>query len=329
MIKYFFLIIFIILSINTCNAEDIYLNYTDSTDIYIFSSTQVQPDYNFTLDMDNNVYYITSNIRYGVYVVTNGVYYNNLSFNHDSSNYLISEKYDIDDYTLWWIFDNPIGKKVNYSLDIYKNNEIIQKEHNKYYIFKSSTTFSKTQYTFILNELQIINTYSSIESRKKEQYNYKFENEILINQFSINNIIIGSLNSVTYYIEYVKIGDKPKSYYIDQLHPLFKTPYNAIGKHFDKNNSFLNILLIVSYLLRGLFFWIKVIYLSLFTIIIIILIGVIPLYSFITSYNRQTFIHKLFSTYRYSFMLCIKIIKYITHLIIEMLKIISNLIPFT
>ena len=314
MIKYLLIILFVLLSFNTALGDTITLPYTETTNI-----SQINMDYNsnnytiLTLN-DNEIYRIENKYKFGTLNINEGVYYSNISFIHNYNNITISEKYNISDAIL--------SKKVNYSLSIYNNDILNSNSHNDYYVFTTSCYFAKTRYIFLTDKIEVKNTYSDISG-----YNWHFYNLVISDNLIITNVNLSftdiSDNGRNIYIEYVYEGVKPKSYYIDKLNPILQLPYNLI-KGFDGNNNILNILLITSYILSALFFWTKVLYMSMFTIFIIVLIAVIPFISLSQSNNRNGFINKLFSNYIKLFQIMLNIVKYMINLIIKLIE----LIPF-
>lgn len=315
MIKRIFLILFILLSFNTVLGDTINLPYTQSSNI-----TQINTDFNnvtYTLvtNNDNEIYRITNNYKFGSLIINEGVYYSNISFTHNYINITISEKYNISDAFL--------SKKVVYHLSIYENNELTSNSYNEYYVFTTSSYFSKVEYTFLTDEIIIKNTYSDISGYNFNNYYLSVSNNLILNNVNLSFDTNNDNTGRNIYIEYIFEGIKPKSYYVDKLHPILKLPYQLISNH-DNNNNILNMLLILSYILSALFFWIRVLYTSMFTILIIILIGVIPFISLSQTNNRNDFINKLIKNYTIFFQIILDIVKYIINLVIKLIE----LIPF-
>lgn len=316
MFKYLLLILFILFSFNIVIGETIILPYTETsntTEINIYEYDD--NTYNILTLNDNEIYQIFQHYKFGVLNVDEGLYISNISFIHNYINTTISEKYNITDAFL--------SKKVNYSLCIYQNNNLTSKSYNEYHIFSTSCYFSNTKYIFLTDEIIIKNTYSDISGYNWNYYYLSVQNNLILTDvnlsFNTDNVKPGR----NIYIEYVYEGIKPKSYYIDKLNPILRLPYTLISS-LDGENNILNILLIMSYILSGLFFWTKVLYTSMFTILIIILIAVIPFISLSQTNNRNEFINKLFSNYTKLFQILLNIVKYMINLIIKIIE----LIPF-
>lgn len=314
MIKPLLIFLFILLSFNTVLGETINLSYTDTSNI-----TQINIDYNsnnYTILAlnDNEIYKIEQKYKFGTLIINEGNYISNISFIHNYDNITISENYNISDALF--------SKKVNYSLSIYKNNELNSVSHNDYYVFTTSCYFAKTRYIFLTDEIEIKNTYSDISGYNWHFYNLDISNNLIITNVNLTFTNISD-NGRNIYIEWVYEGVKPKSYYIEKLNPILRLPYTLISS-FDSDNNILNILLITTYILTSMFFWIKVLYTSMFTILIIILIAVIPFISLSQSNNRNDFINRLFSNYTKLFQIMLNIVKYMINLIIKLIE----LIPF-
>ena len=318
MIKQLFLILFILFSFNTVIGETITLPYTESS-----NSTQINIyEYNnesytiLTLN-DNEIYQISQYYKFGVLNIDEGVYYSNTSFIYNYINTTISEKYNITDAFL--------SKKVNYDLSIYENNILKSNSYKEYYVFTTSCFFSKTEYTFLTDEIIIKNTYSDLSGYNWDNYYLTVQNNLILTDVNLSFNTNNEKSGRNIHIEYIYEGIKPKSYYVDKLNPILRLPYNILSlAGIDKGNNILNILLIMTYILSSLFFWIKVLYASMFTILIIILIAVIPFISLSQTNNRNDFINKLFSNYTKLFQILLNIVKYMINLMIKIIE----LIPF-
>jgi hypothetical protein len=302
MLKQLFLILFILFSFNIVIGETITLSYTESNIL--------------TLN-DNEIYQIFQYYKFGVLNVDEGLYISNTSFIHNYVNTTISEKYNITD-ALW-------SKKVNYDLSIYENDILKSNSYKEYYVFSTSCYFSKTEYTFLTDEIIIKNTYSDLSGYNWDNYYLTVENNLILTDVNLSFNTNNEKSGRNIHVEYIYEGIKPKSYYIDKLNPILRLPYNILSlAGIDEGNNILNILLIMSYILSALFFWIKVLYTSMFTILIIILIAVIPFISLSQTNNRNDFINKLFSNYTKLFQILLNIIKYMINLMIKLIE----LIPF-
>jgi hypothetical protein len=318
MLKQLFLILFILFSFNIVIGETITLSYTESS-----NSTQINiyeynnNTYNILTLNDNEIYQIFQYYKFGVLNVDEGLYISNTSFIHNYVNTTISEKYNITD-ALW-------SKKVNYDLSIYENDILKSNSYKEYYVFSTSCYFSKTEYTFLTDEIIIKNTYSDLSGYNWDNYYLTVENNLILTDVNLSFNTNNEKSGRNIHVEYIYEGIKPKSYYIDKLNPILRLPYNILSlAGIDEGNNILNILLIMSYILSALFFWIKVLYTSMFTILIIILIAVIPFISLSQTNNRNDFINKLFSNYTKLFQILLNIIKYMINLMIKLIE----LIPF-
>jgi hypothetical protein len=316
MFKYLLLILFILFSFNIVIGETITLPYTETsntTEINIYEYDN--NTYTILTLNDNEIYQISQYYKFGVLNVNEGVYYSNISFIHNYINTTISEKYNITDAFL--------SKKVNYDLLIYEDDILKSNSYKEYYVFSTSCYFSKSEYTFLTDEIIIKNTYSDLSGYNWDNYYLSIQNNLILTDVNLSFNTDNEKSGRNIYIEYVYEGVKPKSYYIDKLNPILRLPYSLISG-LDKDNNILNILLIMSYILSGLFFWTKVLYTSMFTILIIILIAVIPFISLSQTNNRNEFINKLFSNYTKLFQILLNIVKYMINLMIKIIE----LIPF-
>jgi hypothetical protein len=341
MFKYLFLILFILFSFNIVIGETINLPYTETsntTQINIYEYNNIS--YTILTLNDNEIYQITQCYKFGVLNINEGVYYSNSSFIHNYINTTISEKYNITDAFL--------SKKVNYELSIYENDILKSNSYKEYYVFSTSCYFSKSKYTFLTDEIIIKNTYSDLSGYNWDFYYLTVQNNLILTDVNLSFNTNNDKSGRNIFVEYIFEGIKPKSYYIDKLNPILKLPYTLISG-LDSNNNILNILLIMSYILSSLFFWIKVLYTSMFTILlimsyilsslffwikvlytsmftilIIILIALIPFISLQQSNNRNDFINKLFRNYTNFFQTILNIVKYMINLIIKLIE----LIPF-
>ena len=313
----FLLILFILFSFNIALGDTITMPYTETSNLTKINTDFGYTEYTILTLNDNEIYQITQYYKFGVLNIDEGIYISNISFIHNYINTTISEKYNITDALF--------SKKVNYELIIYENNVLKSDSYKEYYVFTTSCFFSKTKYTFLTDEIVIKNTYSDLSGYNWDSYYLSVKNNLILTNailnFTTDNIYTGR----NIYIEYVYEGVKPKSYYVDKLNPILKMPYNLLSvAGIDKENNILNILLIMSYILSGLFFWIKVLYTSMFTILIIILIAVIPFISLAQTNNRNDFINRLFSNYTKFFQIILNIVKYMINLMIKLIE----LIPF-
>ena len=311
MLKHFLFIFFILISCSLVSGEDVYLNYTSSSELYKVNYPHDDNNYTIITSNDNEIYDIEMFYRFGLVTVNEGVYYSNITFFDRLYNTTISEKYTIT--------DDFLSKKVLHNVYIYHDDEKMSGTKKEYNVFSTSPFFSKTTFTFFENNIKVVSSHSSTAG-------YYDETSILplVHPLSLTNINLSSNNlDRIIWVEYIKTGEKPKSYYIDQLSPILSLPYKLI-QGWDDDNNILNVLLIISYFLKAFFFWIKVIYQSLFTIIILTLIAVIPFISYTQSNNSQTFISKMGDNYSIFFNLIIKTIKYIINMLIKLIE----LIPF-
>ena len=317
MFKFLLLILFILFSFNTALGDTITMPYTETSNLTKINTDFGYTEYTILTLNDNEIYQITQYYKFGVLNVDEGVYTSNISFIHNYINTTISEKYNITDALF--------SKKVNYELIIYENDILKSDSYKEYYVFTTSCFFSKTKYTFLTDEIVIKNTYSDLSGYNWDSYYLTVKNNLILTNAILNFTIDNVNTGRNIYIEYVYEGVKPKSYYVDKLNPILKLPYNILSvAGIDKENNILNILLIMSYILSALFFWIKVLYTSMFTILIIILIAVIPFISLAQTNNRNEFINKLFSNYTGFFQIILNIVKYMINLIIKLIE----LIPF-
>ena len=318
--KFLIFILFILLSFNPVLGDYISLPYTDSSNYtWIDQYNYIDTEYNITTQNDNEIYEITMYYSFSSIInVDEGIYIHNYTFMNNYVNTTISEKYNITD-ALW-------SKKVNYKLNVYENNILSSQKINSYYVFTTSNNFAKSIYTFDTNEIIITNVISNLEGYLTKEYTLTLSQPLSLTQITINSTVPDKGIYTTgrkIYLEYIKTGEKPKSYYVKQLHPILQLPYRLISS-WDNNNNVLNILLITSYILKSLFFWIKVLYTSMFTILIITLIAIIPFISLQQTNNRNDFINKLFYNYSLFFNMMINIVKYMINLIIKLIE----LIPF-
>jgi hypothetical protein len=318
MFKYLLLILFILFSFNTVIGETIILPYTETsntTEINIYEYDN--NTYTILTLNDNEIYQIKQYYKFGVLNINEGLYISNTSFIHNYINTTISEKYNITDAFL--------SKKVNYTLSIYEDDILKSNSYKEYYVFSTSCYFSKSRYTFLTDEIIIKNTYSDLSGYNWDFYYLSVENNLILTDVNLSFNTNNDYTGRNIHIEYVYEGIKPKSYYIDKLNPILRLPYNILSlAGIDKGNNILNILLIMTYILSSLFFWIKVLYASMFTILIIILIAVIPFISLSQTNNRNDFINKLFSNYTKLFQILLNIVKYMINLMIKLIE----LIPF-
>jgi hypothetical protein len=318
MLKQFLLILFILFSFNTVLGEIINLPYTETsntTQINIYEYNN--ETYNILTLNNNEIYQIKQYYKFGTLNVDEGLYISNTSFIHNYINITISEKYNISDALF--------SKKVNYTLSIYEDNILKSNSYKEYYVFSTSCYFSTSRYTFLTDEIIIKNYYSDISGYNWDFYYLSVENNLILTDVNLTFNTNNDKSGRNIYIEYVYEGVKPKSYYIDKLNPILRLPYNILSlAGIDKGNNILNILLIMTYILSSLFFWIKVLYTSMFTILIIILIAVIPFISLSQTNNRNDFINKLFSNYTKLFQILLNIVKYMINLMIKLIE----LIPF-
>ena len=311
MIKHFLFIFFILFSCSLVSAEDVFLNYTTSSELYKVNYPHDDNSYTIITSNDNEIYDINMYYRFGLISVNEGVYYSNITFFDRLYNITISEKYNIT--------DDFLSKKVVHKVYIYHDNEKMSGYKTEYNVFTTSAFFAKTTFTFFEDNIKVVSSHSSTIG-----YYDKTSVLPLVHSLSLTNVNLSSNNlDRIIWLNYIKAGEKPKSYYIDQLSPILSLPYKLIQSQ-DDNNNILNVLLIISYFLNAFFFWVKVIYQSLFTIIILILIGVIPFISYTQSDNPQMFINKMGNNYSIFFNLIIKTIKYMINLVIKLIE----LIPF-
>ena len=311
MIKHFLFIFFVLISCSLTSAEDVFLNYTTSSELYKVNYPHDDNSYTIITSNDNEIYDINMYYRFGLVTVNEGVYYSNITFFNRLYNTTISERYTI--------IDDFLSKKVLHNVYIYHDNEKMSGTKKEYNVFTTSPFFSKTTFTFFEDNIKVVSTHSCTAG-------YYDETSILplVHPLSLTNVNLSSNNlDRIIWLNYIKTGEKPKSYYIDQLSPILSSPYKLI-QTWDEDNNILNVLLIISYFLKAFFFWVKVIYQSLFAIIILTLIAVIPFISYTQSNSNQTFINKLFNNYSIFFKGIIKVIKYIINLIISLI----GLIPF-
>ena len=318
--KFLIFILFILLSFNPVLGDYISLPYTDSSNYtWIDQYNYIDTEYNITTQNDNEIYEITMYYSFSSIInVDEGIYIHNYTFMNNYVNTIISEKYNITDAFL--------SKKVNYELNVYENDILTSQKINSYYVFTTANNFAKSVYTFDTNEIIITNVISNLEGYLTKEYTLTLSQPLSLTQITINSTVPDKGIYTTgrkIYLEYIKTGEKPKSYYVKQLHPILQLPYRLISS-WDNNNNVLNILLITSYILKSLFFWIKVLYTSMFTILIITLIAIIPFISLQQTNNRNDFINKLFYNYSLFFNMMINIVKYMINLIIKLIE----LIPF-
>ena len=316
MFKYILLILFVLLSFNVVLCDNITLPYTETSNFTKISIDYNNDNYTILTANENEIYEIIQYYKFGVLNVNEGIQTSNLSFINNYVNITISEKYNITDAFL--------SKKVDYELLIYENGILTTTQKNNYYVFTTSCFFAKTIYTFNTNEIIVYNRYADLKKFKNEvYYTLLLQKPLILDKIQLNFSTFNNNLGRNIWIEYIQVGVKPKSYYVKQLHPIIQLPYRIMDK-WDSDNNILNLLLIISYLLKTLFFWIKVIYISFFTIMILILIGVIPFISLIQSNYPMEFINKLFSNYVLFINLLINIIKYTINLMIKLIE----LIPF-
>ena len=320
MFKYLLLSLIILLSFNTVLGDTIHLPYTESSNFTKISIDYNDDNYTILTTNENEIYEIFFYYTFGTLTVDEGIYINNISFTNNYINVTISEKYNITDAFL--------SKKVNYELILYENNILTSTNKNEYYVFSTSCFFAKSTYTFDKYKIIINNKYSDLSGYVINEYTLTLSQPLSLTKVFLNSSVPDKgiyTSGRNIWIEYIKTGIRPKSYFINQLHPILQLPYKTLSfAGIDKENNILNMLLIISYILKSLFFWLKVIYTSLFTIIVLILIGVIPFISLTQTNNRNNFINKLISNYVLFFNIIINIVKYTINLIISLI----GLIPF-
>ena len=306
------LLILFLLFIPLGLCDEIELPYTETANISQINYLN-DTNNNISLLHDNSLYSMENNYIFGYGGIIEGDYTHTTIFN---DNLKIIEFFDIEDAFL--------HKKVNYTISIYNNDVLIDSIYFKYIVYETSGN-TNTKSLFIFNENEI-----SYNMRYTDGLSYKEYNSIFITQ---KNNLINHINSISDYedlsvclqqITYITEGNKPKSYYIEKLNPLLRTPYKFLLDNYDDDNNLLNFFLLISYILSGVFFWIKIIYSSLFAIYIIIILGLIPLISYVNSVRRIDFIYELVNNYKRFGEIHIKLINWF---IITMIRIIG-LIPF-
>lgn len=312
--KYLFFI-FLLFFIHPVLAETIQLPYTDNTNVSVITEYPLfdNTTYIYITGNDNEIYSIESMYYFSTdkLHVDNGVYINNLSFTYGINNYTITEIYTIENGFLFF-------KDVTRELIVYEDSIETNRINKEFSTFYTAPNFAYSKYTFLTNKIIYENRYSSL----KGYISYKATLDLQYNLVLTKLEQSGNLSrSVT--ITYIKIGDKPKSYYIGNLNPIFKLPYKLIER-FDGDNNILNVLLIVTFFLKALFFWITVIYHSFFIIQFLILAVLIPVFSVSKSKNPKQFIELIIDNYARYFRILIKIFRYIIDLIIKLIE----LIPF-
>ena len=313
MIRKILLLFFIFFAIHSVCAENIDLPYTDISNVSTFSMYDVSNN-NISVYANNQIYCIDKRYNFkrtSLLSLEHGTYYNNISFQHEYINTTISEQFIISNAFL--------SKKVKYTLNTFENDILSNTKVNTYYVFSTTNNFAKTKIKFIDNEISIEHKYTDIHGYNTLNYQLTIDKQLILTNCILDNTIY-----ITHYsIEYVILGIKPKSYYVNKLNPILQLPYTIISG-FDDNNTILNILIITSYLLSIILFWIKVIYQSFFILLFLILVGVIPFISYTQSTNPKDFITELFNNYNKFFNIIINFIKYIIELIITLI----GLLPF-
>ena len=316
MYKHLLFILIILFSCNISLGENVILPYTDTSNYSYITGIHTYTNYSYDIITQNNneVYSIENYYQFGENRVKDGVYIYNTSFLISTGNFTYSEKFNIT--------NNIFSKKIDYTFTTYLNSVPTSIIKNEYNTFKASAFFVTTKYTFVNEKILTTNKYTSTKGSYTTEYTTIFNEKLTITD-------INSTCNVDYFgyrkinVQYIKIGERPKEYFIEQLPPLFELPYKLI-QGYDDGNLILNFLLITSYIFKVLVFWVKVIYQSLFTLFILSIIGVIPFISYTQSKTPQEFINRLGINYTSFINLIINSVKYIINLIIKIIE----LIPF-
>lgn len=314
MYKHLFFILIILFSCNIALGENVILPYTDISNKSEITDGYNTNSYDVVTESNNEIYSVFYSYQFGDFKVTNGEYICNTTFLTSLGNITVSESFIIS--------SGIFSKNVNYTLSTYLNGNQESIQYEKYNVFKTSAFFINTKYSFINEKLFIRNKRVTTKG-----IIYQDSTLTLTEKISLSNVNLTCNFDVSGYrkiiIEYIQIGQIPKSYYIEQLHPMLELPYKII-QGYDDGNLILNFLLISSYIVKVLIFWIKVLYQSLFTLFILTLIGIIPFISYTQSKTPQEFINRLGINYTSFIYLIINSVKYIINLIIKIVE----LIPF-
>lgn len=314
MYKFLFFILIILFSCNISLGENVILPYTDISNKSEITDGYNTNSYDVVTESNNEIYSVFYSYQFGDFKVTNGEYICNTTFLTSLGNITVSESFIIT--------SGIFSKNVNYTLSTYLNENQESIQYEKYNVFKTSAFFTNTKYSFINEKLLIKNKRVTTKG-----IIYQDSVLTLTEKISLSNVNLTCNFDVSGYrkiiIEYIQIGQIPKSYYIEQLHPMLELPYKLI-QGYDDGNLILNFLLISSYIVKVLIFWIKVLYQSLFTLFILTLIVIIPFISYTQSKTPHEFINKLGINYTSFIYLIINSVKYIINLIIKIIE----LIPF-
>ena len=314
MYKFLFFILIILFSCNITLAENVILPYTDTSNKSEITNGYNTNTYDVVTESNNEIYSVFYSYQFGDFKVTNGEYICNTTFLTSMGNITVSENFIIT--------SGIFSKNVNYTLSTYLNGNQESIQYESYNVFKTSAFFTNTKYSFINEKLFIKNKRVTTKG-----IIYQDSTLTLTEKISLSNVNLTCNFDVSGYrkivIEYIQIGQIPKSYYVEQLHPMLELPYKII-QGYDDGNLILNFLLISSYIVKVLIFWIKVLYQSLFTLFILTLIGIIPFISYTQSKTPQEFINRLGVNYTSFIYLIINSVKYIINLIIKIVE----LIPF-
>lgn len=314
MYKFLFFILIILFSCNITLAENVILPYTDTSNKSEITNGYNTNTYDVVTESNNEIYSVFYSYQFGDFKVTNGEYICNTTFLTSMGNITVSENFIIT--------SGIFSKNVNYTLSTYLNGNQESIQYESYNVFKTSAFFTNTKYSFINEKL-------FIKNKRVTTKGIIYQDSILTltEKISLSNVnLTCNFDSSGYrkiIIEYIQIGQIPKSYYVEQLHPMLELPYKII-QGYDDGNLILNFLLISSYIVKVLIFWIKVLYQSLFTLFILTLIGIIPFISYTQSKTPQEFINRLGVNYTSFIYLIINSVKYIINLIIKIVE----LIPF-
>ena len=314
MYKFLFFILIILFSCNITLAENVILPYTDISNKSEITNGYNTNTYDVVTESNNEIYSVFYSYQFGEFKVTNGEYICNTTFLTSIGNITVSEKFIIS--------SGIFSKNVNYTLSTYLNGNQESIQYENYNVFKTSAFFTNTKYSFINEKL-------FIKNKRVTTKGIIYQDSILTltEKISLSNVNLTCNFDISGYrkivIEYIQIGQIPKSYYVEQLHPMLELPYKII-QGYDDGNLILNFLLISSYIVKVLIFWIKVLYQSLFTLFILTLIGIIPFISYTQSKTPQEFINRLGVNYTSFVYLIINSVKYIINLIIKIVE----LIPF-
>ena len=316
MYKHLLFIFIILFSCNISLGETVILPYTDNSNYSYITGvhTYTNISYDIIAQNNNEIYSLENYYQFGENKIKDGLYICNTSFLISTGNFTFSEKFDIT--------NNIFSKKVNYTLITYLDNEIVSTKKNEYNAFKASAFFVTSKYSFVNEKILITNKYTSTKGSYTTKYTVIFNEKLTITDINATcNFDLFGYRKIN--VQYIKIGERPKEYFIEQLPSLFELPYKLI-QGYDDGNLILNFLLITSYIFKVLVFWVKVIYQSLFTLFILSIIGVIPFISYTQSRTPQEFINRLGINYRTFIYLIINSVKYIINLIIKIIE----LIPF-